>query len=696
MKHSYIFTAALLLACTAHAQTPRFDTGRKTDVTLGRILDGATSLSRRVPAREADMHRLILNAADASRLAAELQAEGYDATAVSENVLTATLPVSAIRRLATSDEVRYMRTPRKFRLSMNKARTATNADQVHSGTGLDTPFDGTGVIVGMIDEGFEYKHAAFLDANGKSRVKRLWRGGTGRPTSVIPNGWDSYEQAGGHATHTTNIAAGSDNGNGLYGMAPKADIYMIPSNLTEDEVLQALRYLADYSKETGEPCVVNMSFGSQLGPHDGSTEFDQTASQIIGQNITVCAVTGNEGDMDIHGTQKFTSANQTRNIVFNAPTAYNAVSNGAYEKLLNGVAVCSATDGESHITFRPFVLSGGKKIYPTDEQFGKFADQEFTFEEIDPFSGHQEYHFIILTERMLQVLGISNGQFGIEMTGNRNDVVHVWIEGGYGSVGLPSGVSKTSEYIRGDNKYCISEASSSIPQAVSVGAINSSTKQIAYFSSLGPWLGEAQKPTVVAPGVSLWSAICKYGSAFDSQKSSASSVSLNGSDYYYATMSGTSMAAPVVTGTVALWKQAYPDMTYEELIEIFRTTSQHTKYNTKEWDDTYGYGVVDAYAGLKKALEMARVSGINETFNTPQPVTLQTAAGECRVLFNNDETFADISLVSAGGQRVFSRTVQQPRRGEEQVVSTKDMAPGVYVLNVRTTSQSKSAKVLVR
>lgn len=685
-----------MFALSLQAQTPKFDTGKKTDPRIERILGGGTSISRRMPARENDKLNVILNATDAQQLAEQLQAAGHEAMAVGENTLTATLPIAAIRQLANSEEVRYIRTPRQMRLSLNTTRTAINVNSVHDGTGLDTPFDGTGVIVGVIDEGFEYKHAAFLDENGKTRVKRLWRGGTSRPTTVIPNGWDGFESAGGHATHTTNIAAGSKTGNNYYGIAPKADIYMMPSNLTEDEILQGLKYLADYSKSEGKPCVVNMSFGSQLGPHDGSTEFDHTANQILGNRFVACTAIGNEGDQAIHSMHKFSGTNQLRNIVFDMPTNPNAIYEGSYEKLINGIAVCSATDGEKHLTFRPFLLINGSKVYPTEEQFNSFADLEYTYEEVDPYNGHQQYRFIILSQKMLKVMNAPNAQFGLEITGSRGDVVHVWLEGGYGTVALPIGVSKTSEYLRGDNKYCVSEASSSIPQAIAVGAVDGSSKKVAYFSSLGPWLGDGNKPTVSAPGVNVWSAICKYGGAFDTQKETAVSVNVNGNDYYYGAMSGSSMSTPVVTGVVALWLQAYPDITHDELIEIFRTTSQHTSFNTKEWDEYYGYGIVDAYAGLKKALEMARVSGINETFNTAQPVSLKNTGKECRVLFNNDESFAEISVVSAAGQVVLSRTVEQPRRGEEQVVSLKDFTPGIYVLNIRTTSQQKSSKLLVR
>ena len=44
---------------------------------------------------------------------------------------------------------------------MNHVRTETGVAKVQAGTGLDTPYDGTGVIIGVIDQGFEFKHIAF-------------------------------------------------------------------------------------------------------------------------------------------------------------------------------------------------------------------------------------------------------------------------------------------------------------------------------------------------------------------------------------------------------------------------------------------------------------------------------------------------------------------------------------------------------
>ena len=54
-----------------------------------------------------------------------------------------------------------------------------------------------------------------------------------RPTAVIPTGTDLAKPETGHATHVTNIAAGSEVGNtGLKGVAPEADIIIFPPRLT--------------------------------------------------------------------------------------------------------------------------------------------------------------------------------------------------------------------------------------------------------------------------------------------------------------------------------------------------------------------------------------------------------------------------------------------------------------------------------
>ena len=65
---------------------------------------------------------------------------------------------------------------------------------------------------------------------------------------------------------------------------------------------------------------------------------------------------------------------------------------------------------------------------------------------------------------------------------------------------------------------------------------------------------------------------------------------------WYGLMEGTSQASPFMAGTIALWLQAYPYLTYEQVIEILQKTARkHAKMDGKTWDARYGYGLVDAY-----------------------------------------------------------------------------------------------------
>lgn len=89
---------------------------------------------------------------------------------------------------------------------------------------------------------------------------------------------------------------------------------------------------------------------------------------------------------------------------------------------------------------------------------------------------------------------------------------------------------------------------------------------------------------------------------------------------------GTSMAAPVVTGIVALWLQAYPKLNAEMVREIISKTS-HLSVNGENITATsgnsiqLGYGLVDAEAGLRYILDTIIPTAINGISDTKQPNT---------------------------------------------------------------------------
>ncbi len=133
---------------------------------------------------------------------------------------------------------------------------------------------------------------------------------------------------------------------------------------------------------------------------------------------------------------------------------------------------------------------------------------------------------------------------------------------------------------------------------LSVGAIDASGR-LALFSSRGPVQADGSgrvKPDLVAPGVHVLSAYPE-------------------DTYYYA--DGTSMASPHVTGVVALIWSANPeligdiDRTEQILLETARPydDAQHGTPRCGERgavpSNAVGYGIVDAYAAVRRAIEMA-------------------------------------------------------------------------------------------
>jgi len=121
------------------------------------------------------------------------------------------------------------------------------------------------------------------------------------------------------------------------------------------------------------------------------------------------------------------------------------------------------------------------------------------------------------------------------------------------------------------------------PDVIGVGAMNPKTNGIAWFSSRGPTkYDNLFKPDVVAPGVDITS-------------------TTNDSDGYIV-LSGTSMASPMVSGTIALLLQKNPDLTPAQIKEILMSTAKSVAKPGYDRNDQ-GKGLINPPEALKKAQE---------------------------------------------------------------------------------------------
>lgn len=145
-----------------------------------------------------------------------------------------------------------------------------------------------------------------------------------------------------------------------------------------------------------------------------------------------------------------------------------------------------------------------------------------------------------------------------------------------------------------------------LTDAFSVGAIDAFHSgfpyPLAYDSSRGPTgcnvpAERKIKPEVSAPGVSIYSSVPGGG--------------------YSNIYSGTSMAGPHVAGTVALMREANPDLDVNTIKEILMETA--VDHGIPGEDNAYGWGVIDAYAAVQTVLRGLRGSVTSVMTGLPIP-----------------------------------------------------------------------------
>ena len=136
---------------------------------------------------------------------------------------------------------------------------------------------------------------------------------------------------------------------------------------------------------------------------------------------------------------------------------------------------------------------------------------------------------------------------------------------------------------------------------------------IAPFSSYGTSLNNVSQPTICAPGVNIVSAFNHYALDPDITEFVNESMLWNG--FPYECEDGTSMSCPTVSGIVALWLQANPDMTFDDVVDVMSKTARNDEFtanNTERW----GYGKIDAVKGLEYVLNSTGIEYVSQTEST--------------------------------------------------------------------------------
>lgn len=504
-----------------------------------------------------------------------LRSETIQIETLSRGYAIVRLPETQIEVFSAQSEIEYIEKPKRlfFAAMQGKAASCINALQIEDIQipGLERPLLGEGILVAVIDSGVDYTHPEFLNADGTTRILYYWdQSIPGSPPLGFETGTEYTKEQidaalrsktplpsrdfSGHGTAVLGIAAGNG------GVAPKSAILAVKlgNPLAEGfprttELMRALDYAYRKAEELRLPVAINLSFGTVYGPHNGTSLLETYISQLADRWKSIIVIgMGNEGEAAGHtsgvvgeGTLG-RSLESRRNIGdaggLNLPLRQEKRQVSMTEVEL---AVSPLETGLSVQLWKSYadefdialIHPGGEMIGPISEDLGtaryRIGGTELLvfYGKPSPYSVSQEIFFDFLPQKTYLDDGIWKFRFiPRKIVDGRYDM---WLPGS-------AALGNRTRFYRPnpDNTLTIPASARGV---VAVGAYDSARLSYAPFSGRGnstvrpfPPGIFLQKPDLAAPGVDIRSAAVGGG---------------------YVSVTGTSFAAPFVTGAAAMLMQ---------------------------------------------------------------------------------------------------------------------------------------------
>lgn len=643
------------------------------------------------------------------------------------NIYTAHIPVENLDSVSKLVQVKYLQIGTKVKKKMNMARPAAKVDYVQNGTDLSSAYTGNGVVVGVIDNGFQYNHINFYNSDGTAtRVKRVWdQNGTGNPPSGYSYGReyttqatifaaknDSMDET--HATHVAGIAAGGDknNSNTYYGVAPNADLVFVSMSENDNSadnvtITEGIKYIYDYATSVNKPCVVNMSLGSHYGPHDGTSAFDQVCDGLQGNGRLLVGSAGNEGGDDLHISKTFTAATDTLKTFFKFWDTTSLMGQadiwGEVDKNFK-VQVVIYQKSTAKVTFASPLynaISSNGVAFSVNETTTGVSGNIYIYTETNPLNNKPNaLVYVDLTK-------INSGYYvGIKITSSTG-TVHAWADDNYSYFSS----SSISGWVDGNSEFSVGEVGGSGKKIISVGAYTSKSTftnkssvtystgetngYLASFSSKGPTADNRIKPDITAPGSILASSFSdRVATSSDYSTYLAKKSTVNGVDYYYGYMQGTSMSAPFVTGVLATWLEAKNDLSPDDVRTILSNNSIADSYTgtiASTGNNSWGFGKIDAWNGIKACLQMTALS--EQEYNNTIKVYPNPCYDQMSALFPVNDSKVNVIVRTLSGQEIFTKNIGTVSAGQEVAVDVNQLPKGTYLVSIIGNKENKTVKI---
>ena len=503
-----------------------------------------------------------------------------------------TLPESMLDEYSRRPQIEFIEKPTRLYFEDLFSKEASCITQVQRDEPGNLQLTGRGVLIGIVDSGVDYRHPAFLTADGKSRILRLWdQSIPGNPPEGYATGTEytneeinealslsvqggrrlvPSEDVSGHGTAVLGVAAGSDFSRGAVnrGVAYESDLLVVKMGIPRQdsfprttELMQGVDYLVRQAIRLGRSIAINLSFGNNYGSHRGDSLLETYLDNVsgMGKNV-ICVGMGNNGNDALH-TGGMLSPGEIQEIELGV---------GAFEPTLN-VQLWKNYEDEMEIYLEH---PAGERVGPLFETLGAQRWQAGNTKLLIYYGKPAPYHvtqeiYVDFLPQDEKTPYVDSGVWKIILAARniKNGEYFLWLPGGKT---LNPG---TAFYLPRPQGTLTIPATAR--RVISVGAYDARQNTYADFSGRGCRALPYPKPDLAAPGVDIYAPRPGGG---------------------YAAFTGTSFSTPFVTGAAALlmeWgiiRRNDPYLYGEKLKAYLRRGAKALQGSEKLPNDLIGWG----------------------------------------------------------------------------------------------------------
>lgn len=498
-----------------------------------------------------------------------------------------TVDVTKLDGIFSISEIEYIELPKTLFSSFQGSNEASCIPKVWDSYKLT----GEGVTIGFLDSGIDYLHPAFLDDLGNTRIRYIYDLSSGgkvwdeqkinealkskNPIEVVP---ETDEL--GHGTFVAGVAcAGGNIDKRYYGAAYKSSIIMVKMTqqgklnyAKSTQLIRGIKFLIDKAREIGSPLVINLSFSTNDGAHDGTSlleKYIETVSAL--ERISFVVSAGNEGD---RGHHEGGILRNNEKIEFNIGGGEKTLFLQFYKGILDDISI-EIKDAAANSTG---VINVSEKYFEANVGAAKLF---FYATGARPFGIYGEVVITIVSENGF----LQEGIWSININSNelgQNSQYDIWMP-------VAEGLNAATRFLN-PNPYNTLGIPATVLNVFSAGSYNYETDSLSSFSGRGERNNIFVKPDICSPGENIESTLSGGG---------------------YDVLSGTSFSAPILSGCCAIMMQwgfvqnNDPYMYGQRLKYYLIKGARRNKTNINYPDASWGYGELCLEGGLNIAIKMS-------------------------------------------------------------------------------------------